>query len=122
MAPDPIASGELFAAIGGAPAIAAVVDELYARLVADPLVRHHFDPARLDRLKAAQREWFTAALTGQPLPHDLGAAHHALEITDQQVQAVIDHLTAILTEAGVSPRQRGAVLGVVARLWQARNF
>ena len=46
---------DLYAAIGGAPTVEAVVDELYRRLSGDPFVQHHFQPERLATLKAAQR-------------------------------------------------------------------
>jgi hemoglobin len=115
-------SDTLYVAIGGAPAITAVVDGFYARLVADPVVRHHFAPERMASLKAAQVRWFTAVLQGEPPPADLADAHAHLQITDQQVAAVVGHLDSVLTEAGVDQRMRRAVNATVSRMWYARQF
>lgn len=113
----------LFDAVGGEPAIAEVVDLLYERLLTDPVVGHQFDPARLDSLKAAQRSWFRAALSGEAsLPADLAAAHAHLDITDAQVTAVLGHLDGSLRDAGVPARRTRAVTAVVGRLWHARTF
>ncbi len=119
---DPLTSGELYRAIGGDGAIERVVDALYDRLTNDPIVRHQFDPDRLESLKAGQRAWFAAALTGAPLPVDLRTVHAGLDITDAQVTAVLAHLDEVLTDIGVTSRSHGAVMGVVARIWHARNF
>jgi hemoglobin len=113
----------LFDAIGGAPAVAVVVDRLYERLVVDETVAHQFDPDRLASLKAAQRRWFEAALSGASvLPSDLDKAHSNLDITDEQVNAVLGHLDEVLAGAGVGTRDRRAVMAVVGRLWSARKF
>ena len=113
----------LFDAIGGEPAVATVVDLLYERLVTDPVVGHQFDPDRLDSLKAAQRDWFRAALSGEAsVPTDLAAAHADLDITDAQVTAVLGHLAGSLADAGVPPRRTRSVTSVVGRLWHARMF
>ncbi len=114
---------DLYAAIGGAPTVEAVVDELYRRLSGDPFVQHHFQPERLATLKAAQREWFTEALSGaKELPKDLASAHSGLKISDEEVAAVLGHLEDILNGAPLSPRIRRAVLALVSRLWYARQF
>lgn len=113
----------LFDAVGGEAAIEKVVDLLYERLLTDPLVAHQFDPARLDSLKAAQRAWFRAALSGEAsLPTDLAAAHAHLDITDAQVAAVLGHLDGSLRDAGVPARRATAATAVVGRLWHARSF
>lgn len=113
----------LFEAIGGAATVSTVVDALYERLLTDPTVRHHFDPNRLETLKAAQRAWFAAALSGAPaLPTDLASAHAHLAISDAEVGVVIGHLEAILGSAPLTPRVRRAVLSLVSRLWYARRF
>ncbi len=119
---DPIVDGELFAAIGGSEAIAVVVDKLYERLVTDPAVLHYFEPDRLDALKAGQRAWFGAVLLGQVPTVDLATAHAELEITDAQVDVVIGHLASVLDEVDVAPRHAAAIIGMVGRMWHARNF
>src|SRR4051812_11967599 len=114
---------DLLTAIGGETAVATIVDALYERLIADPLVRHHFEPERLESLKAGQRAWFTAALSGSgELPADLADVHARLHIDDEQVAAVLGHLDAILGDTGVTLRLRRAVVSLISRLWYARRF
>lgn len=113
----------LYVVVGGQAMVAYIVDALYERLVADPLVGHHFRPERLESLKAAQCTWFAAALSGaEHLPIDLAATHAHLVITDAEVGAVLGHLEAILTTTPLSVRVRRAVMSRVGRLWHARQF
>jgi hemoglobin len=114
----------LYERIGGAGTVAAVVDELYVRLTQDPRVRHHFDPARLERLKSGQRQWFTSVLGGAPESDrpDLAAAHAHLDISDDQVSVVVHHLDESLAVAGVDAAVRRQVTSLVSRLWYARVF
>lgn len=110
----------VYAALGGEPAITAVVDALYDRLVVDQRVRHQFAPERLASLKAGQVRWFSAVLQGDPPPVNLAEVHAAVQITDEQVDAVLGHLDEILIELSVAPRLRRATNAIVARLWHAR--
>ena len=101
------AKTDLYAAIGGAATVEAIVDELYRRLSDDPLVQHRFHPERLATLKAAQRAWFAAALSGAgDLPRDLASAHSELAITDEEVATV---LSALMQDLSASPRPRTAL-------------
>jgi hemoglobin len=114
----------LFERIGGADVVAATVDGFYERLTQDPRVRHHFDPGRMEQLKSAQRRWFTSVLGGPvegELPN-LTAAHADLDITDEQVKVVLQHLDDSLADAEVEPNLREPVLSLVSRLWHARVF
>jgi hemoglobin len=114
----------LFERIGGADVIAATVDGFYERLTNDPRVRHYFDPSRTERLKAAQRCWFTSVLGGPTVGElpNLAAAHADLDITDEQVTVVLQHLDDSLADAGVDTGLREPVLSLVSRLWYARVF
>ena len=114
----------LYERIGGEATVASVVDGLYERLIVDPRVLHQFDPARIDSLKAGQRTFFRAVLGGggdEDRP-DLAKAHAHLTISDEQVAAVLGHLSAELAEAGVNDDVRRQVMSVVSRLWLARVF
>jgi truncated hemoglobin YjbI len=114
----------LYERIGGEPVVTATVDGLYDRLTRDPRIRHHFEPSRLEGLKAAQRRWFTSVLGGtidgeRP---DLSAAHAHLDITDQHVGILLAHLDDSLADAGLEPGLRRPVTSLVSRLWHARVF
>lgn len=89
--------------IGGAPAVTAVVDEFYRRLVVDEQVGHFFERVPLSGLKRHQVLMLTKVLGG-PDRYDgrsLDAAHAGLGITDSDYDRVVMHLVDCLTEAGV---------------------
>ena len=112
----------LYDAAGGREAIVLVVDELYDRLMADATLMHHFRPERLPSLKDAQVRWFTAVLCGDEPPGDLHEIHAHLDITDDDVGALIAHLDELLTDLGWDPRVHRAMVALVSRLWHARQF
>jgi len=114
----------LYERVGGGRAIVRVVDEFYDRLTRDPRVLHHFDPGRLPSLKAGQCAWLANALGsgGTDPVADLREAHAHLEISDDQVAAVVGHLDASLASAGVDDELRRQVMALVSRLWFARTF
>ncbi len=114
----------LYERIGGAASITIVVDELYDRLTCDPRVSHHFDPARLTAQKAGQCAWLATAF-GSPHSEpatDLRQAHRHLEISDEQVTAVLGHLEAALGVAEVDDELRRQAMSLITRLWYARVF
>lgn len=95
----------LYEAIGGDAGLKAAVDVFYSRLIGDPELAPFFDGIDLDRLRAHQRAFLTAALggpelfTGRPLEH----AHAGLGITDQHFDRLVDHLASTLGDLGVDP-------------------
>lgn len=114
----------LYERIGGGRTIVRVVDDFYDRLTHDPRVLHHFDPQRLPTLKAGQCAWLANVLgsdANDPVA-DLREAHARLEITDDQVAAVVGHLDASLAATGVEDELRRQVMALVSRLWFARTF
>ena len=112
----------LYDAIGRRDVLVTLVDGLYERLMVDRRVRHHFSEERLPSLKAAQVRWFEAVLQGQEPPGDLRAIHAHLDITEDDIDAVIGHLDAVLGELGTDQRVRRGTLALVSRLWHARDF
>jgi hypothetical protein len=50
------------------------------------------------------------------------AAHRHLEITDDQIRAVLGHLDRALAAAEINTSLRTKVIAVVTRLWYARRF
>jgi hemoglobin len=91
-----------FVAVGGAAAVSAVVDEFYARLLADPATAGYFAPLveadGLARLKRHQVVLLTKVLGGPDRydGRDLGAAHAGLAITDDAYQRVSLYLLTVL--------------------------
>jgi len=88
----------LYDSIGGADAVADMIDAFYIRVLADAELRPFFDGVSLDRLQKMQREFFAAALDGPVRSSDreLAEAHHGLEITREHVTRFVRHLIGVL--------------------------
>jgi len=118
----------LYEQLGGAPAIAALVDRFYARLHVDSQVRHLFSAERAERVMDAQRQYFAAMLGGPSdrfgadLAAELAAAHRDVTIEDHHIVLVLEHLRAALVEAGASAALTDRVVAVAMRLWWARRW
>lgn len=86
--------------IGGARAVAAVVDEFYARLLADPVTAGYFGALDLDKLKRHQVLMLVKVLggadryTGRPLQ----AAHAGLGIGSEVYARVCLYLLTVMHE------------------------
>ena len=86
--------------IGGSAAVAATVDELYDRILADPRL--------------------SAALGGLDIyaGRDMGAAHAHLRVTGEAFDRVAGHLVGALKGLGVPPHR---VQDIVARIAPLRS-
>lgn len=116
-ATDPGASSPvtLFERLGGEPAVAAVVDLFYARVLADGDLAPYFAGVDTDRLAQHQRRFIGQAL-GAARPYSgrsMRKAHAHLAITPVAFARVVEHLAAALGEAGVDD---GAIAEVAALL------
>ena len=110
--------GSDFERIGGTPAVTVVVDDLYVRLGADPLVGHFFADIDLPQQKRHMVLMLTKVLGGPDTyaGRALDEAHQPLGISDADYDRVGEHLLGALGEAGVPDDIRGhvvEVLGVV---------
>ena len=108
----------IYEAIGGDPALAAVVDDLYARVLQDPELTGFFAGANMTRLKGRQVEFFAAALGG-PQPYQ-GASmrdvHRGRGISQEHFDLVAGHLVAALRDAGVPDDTVSQIVGAIAPL------
>jgi hemoglobin len=89
--------------VGGGPAVSAVVDGFYKRVLSDPRLVHYFDGVDLPRLKRHQALLITQVLGG-PENYDgrpLAEAHAGLGIEHDDFMAVVGHLAAAMADAGV---------------------
>lgn len=94
-----------YAAVGGAPAVTAVVNRFYELVLGDDRLLKHFEGVELVRLKRHQVA-LVSQVMGGPVAYegrDLRAAHANMGITAEEFGAVAEHLIAALTEAGVPP-------------------
>jgi hemoglobin len=100
-----------YAAVGGAPAITAVVNRFYDLVVADDRLAGYFDGVEMVRLKRHQVA-LVSQVMGGPVEYsgrDLRAAHQGMGISTDEFAVVVDHLVTALTEAGVEPAIIGRV-------------
>ncbi|MFC4533879.1 group I truncated hemoglobin [Sphaerisporangium dianthi] len=104
--------------VGGASAVAAVVDEFYVRVVADPSLAGYFQDVDMGRLKAHQRSFVTAALGGpqEYRGKPMGEAHASLGISAQDFDTVVGHLAGALEACGVSAETIGTIASALAPL------
>ena len=105
--------------IGGEPAVTAIVDALYERLIADPDLMSYFDGRDIGRLKAHQRALVTVALGGtleEYTGRTMQPAHAGMAITHQAFDTVLDHLEAVLHDAGLQPGTVGKILAILQPL------
>jgi hemoglobin len=108
----------LYEELGGRAAIAAVVEEFYARVIADPMLAPMFAGTDLDRLRRHQAAFLVAALGGPNEYRGRGMrqAHAGLNITTAQFGAVAGHLSDALAACGVAASTIATVIGHVAQL------
>jgi len=94
-----------YEAVGGGPAVAAVVDRFYVLILDDDRLRGYFDGVEMARLKRHQVA-LVSQVMGGPVEYSgrqLRAAHEGKGISSDDFGAVAGHLVTALTEAGVEP-------------------
>ncbi|TYL54163.1 group I truncated hemoglobin [Agromyces mariniharenae] len=92
-------------AVGGRPAVAAVVDRFYVLILDDDRLRGYFDGVEMDRLKRHQTA-LVSQVMGGPVEYSgrqLRTVHQGKGISTDAFAAVAGHLVTALTEAGVEP-------------------
>lgn len=100
-----------YAAVGGAPAITAVVSRFYELVVADDRLAGYFEGVEMVRLKRHQVA-LVSQVMGGPVEYsgrDLRTAHQGMGISTEDFAVVVGHLVTALTEAGVEPAIIGRV-------------
>lgn len=102
----------LYERLGGEPAIEALVDNFYKRVMDDPDLLPIFRNTPIDRLRTMQREFFAMALggpiayTGRPLSH----VHHGRGITTYHFSRFVEHLVETLIDNGISDAEGEEVI------------
>jgi hemoglobin len=120
-APAAIVYLMLYEEIGGVAVLRTAVSVLYQRVMADPVLAPWFEGVDLERLRAHQHAFLTAALDGPNVfagrrPDE---AHAGLHVTDEAFDRLTDHLTGVLRDLGVAPE---TVAAVSARLEPLRHL
>ena len=117
-APAEAAAVSIYEAIGGRAAVAAAVEGLYGRIVADPVLGRFFPQG-----VAAKHRAYVITVLGEALggPEryrgpDLAKAHGGLGITDADFDRTAGHLAATLDSLGVPGHLADQIIGIVAGL------
>jgi hemoglobin len=110
----------IFEAIGGEPALTAVVDDFYVRVLADPQLAGFFAGTSMPKLKGRQVEFFAAALGGPDFytGTSMRQAHAGRGISQADFDKVAFHLTAALADAGVPGETVAQIAAAVTPLAQ----
>ncbi len=115
---SPPAGTSIYDAIGGEPALAAVVDDFYMRVTGDPGLAGFFAGTNMAKLKGRQVEFFAAALGG---PHTytgvtMRQAHRGRGIGQEHFDLTAGHLIAALRTAGVPDETINHITGLIGPL------
>lgn len=109
----------LYDEIGGKPAVAAVVDDFYNRILADPNLVSYFTGKDMEGLKRHQRALVTVALGGASDTYRgrmMAPAHAGLAVTDDAFDRVLVHLSDALAALQVRPVTIEKVLAILDAL------
>jgi hemoglobin len=104
--------------IGGEAALAAVVDDFYDRVLADPELAGFFAGTGMPRLKGMQVAFFAAALGGpdEYRGRSMKDVHRGRGIGRYHFDLVAKYLTDSLLAAGVPEETTQTVIGAIAPL------
>jgi len=106
----------LYDRLGGEPAIRAVVDDFYDRLVADPELGPFFEGADLEHLRETQTDFLCEA-AGGPQTYDgpaIEEAHLEVPFEPEHIERAVELLYESLAEFDVEGADADAVVGAVA--------
>ena len=103
---------------GGAGPVAAVVDEFYTRVTADPALQGYFAGTDMAKLKAHQRSFVAAALGGpqEYRGKSMAEAHAGLGVTAEHFDAVVGHLAGTMEDLGVPAETIATIAAALAPL------
>lgn len=107
----------LFEQLGGEAAVNAAVDVFYRKVLADYRINRFFDNVDMETQAAKQRAFLTMAFGGPNnySGKDMRDGHAKLVqlgLSDEHVDAVLEHLGATLKELGVSDDLTAQVLAL----------
>jgi hemoglobin len=107
---------ELLERLGGPPAIAEMVQDMYRNVLADPELAPFFEKASMERLRHMQYEFLVSALSG-PVAYtgaELTAVHHGRGITGHHFALFCGHFATAMESRGVSAQDVDMTLSRLA--------
>jgi hemoglobin len=109
---------DLYETIGGSNTIEAAIGTFYQRVLEDEKLRHFFHSTDMAHLRSGQSMFVSMLLGGRVVytGKDINAAHahaRAKGLTDEHVDAFLDHFRAALIEVGVVPAKAEKVMNML---------
>ncbi|GAB4169444.1 MAG: hypothetical protein Fur0039_08250 [Rhodocyclaceae bacterium] len=109
----------LYERLGGASGIAALVDDVIAAHLVNPVVKTRFENIEdMDHTRKMAREFFGAG-SGGPETYtgkDMLAAHKGMNISEQEYLAVTDDIVAAMEKHGPSEGTKKDVIAILYSL------
>lgn len=108
-------SRSLYERLGGQPAIAGIIDEVFALHLDNPLIRSRFEHIDLAKVKGHAVDFFCMG-SGGPQSYqgrDMHSAHQGLNISEQEFVAALDDILMALDRHGVGLAEKNEVLGIL---------
>jgi hemoglobin len=104
--------------IGGEPALVAIVDDFYERVLGDPQLAPFFAGANMPKLKGRQAEFFAAALGGPDAYRggSMRQVHAGRGIGQADFDKVAFHLTGALAAAGIPAETIAQIAAMITPL------
>lgn len=106
----------LFESLGGTAGVAQVIDDMYARVIADQELAHFFAGSDIDRIKRMQTEFISAMIDG-PVKYsgaELTEIHRGRGIERRHFSRFCGHMLDALATRGISPVMIDQILGRLA--------
>ena len=115
------ASPSLYERLGKAPGIEAIVGDIIALHLANPLIKARFATINLERLAALKKTTcdFFGAGSGGPEVYagkDLFTAHKGMNISEQELVAAIDDVVAALDKNSVGQNEKNEIVAILYSL------
>lgn len=118
IAGTPATAAPLLERLGGRPALEAVIDALYDRILADAELADFFGGADMDRLKRQQADFLGQAFGGPAVYRgpSMEQAHAGMDVRGHHFDRVARHLESALEALGVHEDLVSEVLGIAGSL------
>jgi purine-binding chemotaxis protein CheW len=114
----PVPAASLFERLGGRPALEAVIDALYERILADDELADFFGATDIARLKRQQADFLGQAFGGPAIYRgaSMQQAHAGMGVRGHHFDRVAGHLGSALEALGVREDLAAEVLGIAGSL------
>ena len=109
-------AGSLYDRLGGAAGISAIVDDVIAAHLANPVVAPRYSNVKdMEHTRRVSREFFCAGAGGPEkyTGRDMRAAHKGMNVSEQEFLAVVDDVMGVLGRHGIDPTTQKDVLAIL---------